>query len=130
MPVGKRRFYDIRIDILTLLGAPINFTSARRPQKSFYIFDAIPHGDICKYQRRRLPHTFIMKDQLVQYYLRTACRESNNGIQTNYSDPPFFNADMEYTEVSYELYSVWLDPSFGEASNMWDERRYIHAVKF
>ena len=62
---------------------------AKCPLKPFYTFGAFPCGNIYKYQRRCLQHTFIMKDPFVEYYLPQRSRWSNNGIEPIYSVLPF-----------------------------------------
>ena len=90
MSVEKRRFQDIRIDLPTLTGEQVLFKDNKVPTKIVLLFDEFPRSNnIYKDRRRRLPHTFIMKDPLVQYYRHKALRWSAKGVEPIYSVPPF-----------------------------------------
>ena len=71
VPVEKRRFQDIRIEILRQ-------KCCRMVNQSIY-----------KYLCRRLRHAFIMKDPLLQYYLHQVGRGWHGGIGPIYLVPPF-----------------------------------------
>ena len=112
MPVEKRRFEDIRIEILTLTGVPVSFTDSKKPTKTVYFRRVSTYYTIYKY--RRLPRTFIMKDPFVQYCLRQLVRGSTNGIGPIYSVPPFIQRGHSISSF-LSFFFEWFDPSFGAA---------------
>ena len=87
MPVEKRRFQDLCIEILRQICERTKFKASDVPTKIVLHFRRV--SACYKYRCRRIRHTFIMKDQLVQYYLNQASRVSHSGIDPIYSVPPF-----------------------------------------
>ena len=90
MPVEKRHFQDIRIELLSRSSERVAFTSGSVPTKIVLYFRSVSAGNpVYKYQCRRFQLAFIMKDPLVQYYLLQVGRRSHSGISPIYSVPHF-----------------------------------------